>query len=128
MTEEYTRTIKKHPRYPLIEMVTFKFKGHTSRSVWRSRDYNNKWYAKLLPRLYARQVGKAFTWNWINKGKSLMELPYSINDVNETQEIIDEHGKHCLNINTPEGYALRKGHKNKDVDTDAITKAEIEED
>ena len=126
---------KPHPRYPLIRLVTEKGTDKSGckwsrRNVERSHAYDKRWYARYLPFLYARQVALAGNYLWTHKGKSLMELPFTVSNVYDTEEIENIYDSFTININTSEGYATKKNYKSSiiEIGSDEIIQAELDEE
>lgn len=113
-------------KYPLIIRETIKFEkdgkptGSSSKRMYRSKAYDNRWYAPLLPLLYARQVGKYNTWYRLtHKGKPPMELPFSIENVFDNDDIEAEYLKWNTWVN--------KNDKKISVTGEEILQAELED-
>ncbi len=120
---------KIHPRYPLIIMRTYTYhNGNKSRTVLRNTKYDNRWYGYKLSLLYARQVAKLGNYLWVHRGKFIMEIPFLIQDLYGDDAIEEEYEKNAISINTPEGYAMKKGYKKleKEVDSIEILNEELE--
>lgn len=57
-----------------------------------------------------------------------MDLPYSVDQVYCNAAVEDEYCQTIININTPEGYKMKKGYKPPaEVDINELAVAEIEE-
>lgn len=120
--------IKKIRKYPLIQIEKYIYENkNTFRKIVRNCDFDHKWYANLLPRLYARQIAKYETWYRKSRnGKPPLDLPYSIEDIYVNDEIEKEYLKWDTWKNPGSNWRGNKIYKKSNISGEEILEAELD--